>query len=310
MKRHLPEYIQLYTTLRCNMSCHFCFNRGVTPVPDMRIGDFEKILSRLKDLDIRHLDILGGEPTLHPGFREMMDMACRAHVKTTVSTNGLNDISVLRDLHKAHENDLFRIGVSINSKEVSRELYDYISVHSPMIKSVYIRSGWGVDTFRSFLELPESEFYLLFMDAVSSHDLKDSVPFYEYYDFVKDLKKTYPRINGVFCAGFVHDTIKYPSLQSARCPAGTTKLSVMPDGSVYPCYLFFRHREFRLGNLLTDDFSSIWNSSLLAFFRRFEGNACPETSCELFSSCHGGCPAVGLIISGDLAAPDPRCMRK
>jgi radical SAM protein with 4Fe4S-binding SPASM domain len=309
METFPPEYIQLFPTLRCNLSCHFCFNKGVAPVPDMEIDSFEKIVRRLKDRNIGQLDILGGEPTLHPEFREVVDMACRARVKTTVSTNGLN-ISVLRELHKAHDNNVVRIGVSVNSGQISTELYGYIVDHSPMVKSVYSGKGWRIGALRDFIKVPEAEFYLLFMDAVSRHDLKESVPFYEYYNFLKKLKETYPGINGVFCSGFIPDAVRYPSLKSVRCPAGTTKLSVMPDGSVYPCYLFFRHREFRLGNLLTDDFSSIWNSPLLSFFRTFEGNACPKTSCELFSSCHGGCPAVSLIVSGDLAAPDPRCVRR
>jgi radical SAM protein with 4Fe4S-binding SPASM domain len=81
-------------------------------------------------------------------------------------------------------------------------------------------------------------------------------------------------------------------LQHVRCPAGTTKLTVMPDGTVYPCYLLARHDEFMLGNMFYDDFEKIWKNPILDFFRNFEKNNCINTNCELFSSCHGGCPLL------------------
>jgi radical SAM protein with 4Fe4S-binding SPASM domain len=114
-------------------------------------------------------------------------------------------------------------------------------------------------------------------------------------------------IKGVFCSGFIADTQEYPVLTHVRCPAGTTKLSVMPDGTAYPCYLLFRNREFNLGNLLVDDFETIWNNPILDIFRQFKGNPCRDTYCELRPACHGGCPALSLLILNDITAPDPRC---
>ena len=125
---------------------------------------------------------------------------------------------------------------------------------------------------------------------------------------LNDIKKRYGNIKGVFCSCFIPDTATNPVLEYVRCPAGTTKFSVLPDGSVYPCYLFFRHKEFRLGNIFEDDFSIIRTNPVLNFFREFRGNACPNAGCEIFSLCHGGCPAVSLLINGDLRAPDPRCV--
>jgi radical SAM protein with 4Fe4S-binding SPASM domain len=111
----------------------------------------------------------------------------------------------------------------------------------------------------------------------------------------------------VYCSGFLPDIEHYPELSQTRCPAGTTKLGVMPDGSVYPCNLFFGKKEFFLGNILTDPFESIWSHEVLAFFRSVTENPCLVRHCTVRSECHGGCPAHSLFITGDLAAPDPRC---
>jgi radical SAM protein with 4Fe4S-binding SPASM domain len=116
------------------------------------------------------------------------------------------------------------------------------------------------------------------------------------------------RVSVVFCSGFLPDLEQYPQLLKARCPAGTTKLGIMPDGSVYPCNLFFGKEEYRLGNILSDPFDAIWRHSALAFFRTFSGNRCPRTSCALHARCHGGCPAHSYARFGKHSAPEPRCV--
>jgi radical SAM protein with 4Fe4S-binding SPASM domain len=148
------------------------------------------------------------------------------------------------------------------------------------------------------------------MDVMDQNDLKYSVPFYRFYQDILELKKTVGNIDGVFCSGFIPDLIRYPELERVRCPAGTTKLSLLPNGDMYPCYLFFQFTEFRLGNILVDEFNAIWHHPMLNYFRTFEKNTCPKTSCSLFRSCHGGCPALSYIFFNTLEGPDPRCVNK
>jgi radical SAM protein with 4Fe4S-binding SPASM domain len=302
----VPDYIQFYPTLSCNLGCSFCFNRGVPVQADGDVADFAKMVSLFAGLGIRHLDILGGEPTLHPDVKELLRIAARGGMRTTISTNG-RDVGLLDDIHLSHASEQVRVGVSLYDDTLRPELCEYIIARRPMIKSLHTRGQKMADTVKGYRQLP-AEHYLLFMDAVCRDDLTKCMPFYEFHGEFATLTKAYPGLNAVFCSGFIPDAAAYPVLESVRCPAGTTKLSVLPDGSVYPCYLLFRNPEFRLGNLLIDDFDALWESPKLSFFRRYEGNACTRTGCELFSRCHGGCPAVSLLLCGDLRAPDPRCV--
>ena len=139
-------------------------------------------------------------------------------------------------------------------------------------------------------------------------ELDDSVAYPEYRLRLDALRARHPQAAGVACDGFVPEGAAAAQLRSVRCPAGTTKLSVLPDGSVYPCYLLFSRPEYRLGNLLTEAFETIWNHPRLEFFRTFRGNACPRAACDFHAACHGGCPAVSLLVAGDLLSPDPRCV--
>ena len=276
-------------------------------MPDITLRDFEKLVATIAGSGVRELDILGGEPTLHPEFADMMDVLYSHKMKTTISTNGCGNLHMLETFHKKNYDNLIKMGVSLNSAHVSEDLHEYLIKHSPILKSVYTRRQGIPESARRYVAQPDTEYYLLYMDVVDKDMLEDSLPFYDFYRDLNELRRKHKNINGVFCSGFIPDTHEHPLLTQVRCPAGTTKLSVLPDGTAYPCYLLFRNRDFVLGNLLVDDFDTIWNNPILDIFRQFKGNPCRETHCDLRSACHGGCPALSLLISNDITAPDPRC---
>jgi radical SAM protein with 4Fe4S-binding SPASM domain len=274
---------------------------------DISINDFENIILIIADSGVKEVDILGGEPTLHPEFAQMVDLICKNNLKATISSNGFN-IHLLEELSRTFNGKRIKIGVSIHSAPITRELHEYIIGYKPLLKSVSSKQQTIPEIAEQYLRLSGIQYYLLFMDTLYNDDLKNSLPFYEFFKRIKCLKGVYKNVDGVFCSGFIPDVEHYPVLQYVRCPAGTTKLTVMQDGSVFPCYLFSRHDDFKLGNILFDDFDRIWKNPILNIFRNFKDNSCINTSCELFSLCHGGCPAVSLLIFGSVNAPDPRCI--
>ncbi len=302
-----PEYIQFYPTLKCNYHCSFCFNRGLSQETDTDIHHFEDLVSLFSETGVKEIDILGGEPTLHPEFSRIMEMIWEKKLKATISTNG-SSISLLRNLSKKYNPDTLKIGISVHSDVIHEELHNYIITHRPMLKNVFTKERAIPESCLPYIGLAGIEYYLLFMETLYKEDLKNSLPFYEFYERLTTFKQTYDNLEGVFCSGFIPDIENYPVLNYVRCPAGTTKLSILPDGSVYPCYLFFRYEEFKLGNILNDDFQSIWESPILDYFRRFKKNTCTKTDCELLPICHGGCPAMSYMFYKDMEAPDPRCV--
>ena len=91
-------------TSACNLDCPICYTVNKNDDPHrMSRAHFERILAHLvadhDELDI--INFTGGEPTLHPEFIELMDMARQAGVRRlTLSTNGLRltDESTVRRL--------------------------------------------------------------------------------------------------------------------------------------------------------------------------------------------------------------------
>jgi len=300
-----PDYIQFYPTVRCDRSCGFCFNHSLPEMRDMSYEAFRALAERLAQLGIRTLDILGGEPTLHKDFPRLVDYAVQKGLGINISSNG-RDTKQLTDIMYAHP--AVHVGVSVNDRRTADRLARFIRNCTPVVKTAL---GNHLDTTlaETLLSCKPKAFYLLYQDAMTPEQLRETAPF---DSFLRTVRSRFDpgRVGTVYCSGFLPDYENYPQLLKARCPAGTTKLGVLPDGSVWPCNLFFGIEEYRLGNLLTDPFEDIWQHRQLTFFRTFTGNSCPRKDCELYRSCHGGCPAHSLIHFGKRGAPEPRCVRK
>ncbi len=299
-----PDYIQLYPLLRCNRSCSFCFNHTMPFMEDMQLLDFRTMLDRLREWPVATIDLMGGEPTLHPDLPEILREAGRRGLHVNLSSNGTS-LPLLHDLRVQF--DHCSIGMSINDRATFVAARTFMRRHRLIVKMVHKRS-LDVQLVQELLSHKPKTFYLLYKDALEASQLKDTVPFDEFYPAAQGQFKR-RNVGSVFCSGFLPDLSTHPALAGARCPAGTTKLGIMPDGSVYPCNLFFGKAEFRLGNILTDPLDTLWHHPALSYFRAFERNRCPRTTCDLHAACHGGCPAHAYHHTGELAAPEPRCIR-
>ncbi len=261
------------------------------------------MLGRLNMAGVKTIDIIGGEPTLHPYIIDIVQSAAQLGLGVTISSNGTNNI-VLEEILKSCGS--ISIGISINDRKTLERLAGFVRKNKVVVKSIF-HPSMDEAFIRDILALRSGKFYLIYRDSLDRRDLNETVPFHQFMSVMQQ-RLSDPRIGTVFCSGFIPDSENYPELARVRCPAGTTKLGIMPDGSVYPCNLFFGKKEFLLGNILSDPFESIWNHEALAFFRSVPRNYCPQKTCELHAQCHGGCPAHSISSPGSLSAPDPRCV--
>jgi radical SAM protein with 4Fe4S-binding SPASM domain len=70
------------------------------------------------------------------------------------------------------------------------------------------------------------------------------------------------------------------------CTAALYNMCVEPDGSVLPCQSYYHS----LGNLLADDWDSVWNHELAVRLRERKGLPQKCDGCALLTECGGGCP--------------------
>jgi sulfatase maturation enzyme AslB (radical SAM superfamily) len=102
-------FVFIDTTLRCNYSCNQCYN-PVMPRPDMDVDSFKEVINRLPNpIEIR---LLGGEPTLHKDFFEIINIIYDAGHSCYLSTNGYKigeDIGFARELKEHSKKGKMRI---------------------------------------------------------------------------------------------------------------------------------------------------------------------------------------------------------
>lgn len=89
------------------------------------------------------------------------------------------------------------------------------------------------------------------------------------------------------------------------CSIGISSLTIIADGTVYPC----RRLPIAIGKVPEESLRDIFiNSPILNEMREVEKmEKCGR--CELLQYCRG-CPAVAHAVSGQYFAPDPQCWRE
>lgn len=75
-------------TNRCNARCNFCSIWKSKKKTSVNINYAKKALDKLYELNIRYLQITGGEPLTHPNLIEIAEYAANKGIITTIVTNG------------------------------------------------------------------------------------------------------------------------------------------------------------------------------------------------------------------------------
>lgn len=83
--------VRVLITDSCNANCPFCINKNIRKDNGfMSLGLFKRICSYFANNNIQNIRIMGGEPTIHPHFCEMMQIAQSHFKRVTVFTNAIN----------------------------------------------------------------------------------------------------------------------------------------------------------------------------------------------------------------------------
>jgi len=82
--------LQIFITNRCNLKCDGCFARNVMgdSNKDISIYEYLKALDTFRAKGGKQVNLLGGEPLLHPHLRTLLEYNRTFGLKTTVYTNG------------------------------------------------------------------------------------------------------------------------------------------------------------------------------------------------------------------------------
>lgn len=86
--------IYFYLTAGCNLACRHCwlapgFDTNGSAYPTLSVDLFEAAIREAKPLGLNGVKLTGGEPLLHPKFKQLLEIVRREEIRLTIETNGV-----------------------------------------------------------------------------------------------------------------------------------------------------------------------------------------------------------------------------
>ena len=105
-------------TNSCNQKCSYCFAADEFKKKknqEIKLSNFKKVLDFLKKSDDNIVRLMGGEPTLHSRFKDIIEYSLKNKFLVQIFTNGIFNNNILKFL--LTKKDLIKYSFNINSPE-------------------------------------------------------------------------------------------------------------------------------------------------------------------------------------------------
>jgi MoaA/NifB/PqqE/SkfB family radical SAM enzyme len=111
--------VDVYISSHCNRRCTYCFlpSDFFTSGMRMSIDGFSGIVNWSRRNGIKEVTLLGGEPSLHPSFAEMVCLASDRGLEVRVVTNGARRFRRLLANGTIRADNLARVAVSLDCRD-------------------------------------------------------------------------------------------------------------------------------------------------------------------------------------------------
>ncbi|MBR4768116.1 MAG: radical SAM protein, partial [Lachnospiraceae bacterium] len=288
----------------CNQKCVHCYAAGQIHAeePELSTEDWKKILDKCRSAGIPQVTFTGGEPTLRDDLPELI-----SHARWFVSRLNTNGIRLTKEYCQALKNaELDSVQITfysadpvIHNKLVGVPQYEKtvqgienalnegipVSINTPLCTlnrdyrktleflhekgviyvtcSGLITTGNALEEASERLQLDGSELESILREAVA-----------------------YCHENGMEIAftspGWIPENVfEELNIPAPSCGACLSNMAVTPSGSVVPCQSWLSDKP--LGNMLTDDWESIWNGEPCTERRNYSADLTGE--CPLRRTC-------------------------
>ncbi len=332
-------------TNTCDASCKYCYAERKRIV-ELSKSDWFTVFDKLSAAQMTIVDIGGGDPFCRQDILELLEEMLRRKFVFNVSTKSYIDsdrAAVLGALDwdtSSTGTHQFQISVdsiddSIASSMAGIRNHVYKTKRSlknlmaegvtPRIKCVLTPGNLsgierfveefgmlGVESFqfvqygRSLYRHDDSLFLSLSQKKSLSNQFKKIIQSYS------DLHIVYQDDTSISNCQFTSQEWN----DRVICTGGRSALLIMPNGDVTLCDQLPHEDAFIVGNIISDDLDTIWNSNKLDSFihpskSKFEGSVCFE--CDDFSECHHGkgyCYRDSYLAFGTLYTAPPSCHKQ
>jgi len=319
-----PYRMDLAITYRCNNDCAHCYNARERDFPELTTEAWKGILDKLWELGVPHIVFTGGEATLRNDLPELI-----AHAEANGQITGLNT-NARRLADEKYVQQLVDAG--LDHVQITVESHDD-GIHDRMMRL----KGAHKQTIQGLKNVLNSPLYVMTNTTMLRTNV-DTIP--ATLDFLADLGVPTIGLNALIYSGngltvgtglaerelqpildiAIQKTeargqklIWYTPTQYCQfdptqqnlgvkgCTAALYSMCIESNGNVLPCQSYYTS----LGNILDNDWDSIWNHELAIRLRERQGLPAKCDGCDLLAECGGGCPLKfeeANLVSLDLPA--------
>jgi radical SAM protein with 4Fe4S-binding SPASM domain len=306
-----PLRVDMALTFGCQNSCVHCYAGGSHETDELTTGQWKRVIDKLHEVGVFILTFTGGEPTLRDDLPELLSYGQNKGLVTGLVTNG-RSLADKEYVQVLEESGLDFVQVTLESHKP--EIHDLITG---------IKGSWS-ETIEGIKNLIPTKIYTTTNSTLSKYNAED---FLDTVDFINELGVAAFGCNSLIYSGKAKDVIEdfvfpletlkilLPKIQDKAaklglkflwytptqyckfnpvklglgiksCSAAMINMCVGTNGDMYPCQSYFES----LGNILRNDWESIWNHPLALRIRNREYVEPKCKECPQLQICGGGCP--------------------
>lgn len=306
--------IQWHITDRCNCRCLHCYQSEYSVQTEYSVllqmlNQYAAFFNYMGQQGI--LTITGGEPLIHPDFWSLLEILVSQYpqIAWAVLTNGtLIDAETARRL--AELGPRF-VQVSIEGRAPVHDRIRGAGNYKAALEGIRNLSRCGVRVSVSFTAHAANYREIThvarlarrikgvrvwsdrMIPAAGEQDPLALNPV-QSYDYLKKMRSS-------GCVSMNRALQFLEGGNSYRCVAGLSLMTVMPDGTVYPC----RRLPIPAGNLLQESLDAIYEGPLMLELRTRTCEDC--AACLYREVCNGGLRCLAYAQTGNMWNADPGC---
>lgn len=302
-----PYRMDLALTYRCQNRCEHCYNEP-RELKELTAEQWKKVITRTWELGIPHVVFTGGEPTEFQALPELISWSERYGQVTGLVSNGRN-LAKPGYLHDLVVRGLDHVQITVLSSDA--QVHDRLvggegawretieGLKAALAEDMYVSTNTTI--MRSNLDGVEATMRFLISLGVKNIAFNglirsgkgvnaEGISYQELAQALDSLKLIASE-SGVKLIWYTptpyheFNPINH-GLGIKQCTACALNMAVEPDGTVLPCQSYYEP----LGNILTDDWSRIWDHDLCKRIRGREYLDGECVDCGMNEVCGGGCP--------------------
>lgn len=316
--------IYLVITRACNYACPFCIRKNLEE--RKTFADAQLIFSALEKakriFPNATLIVSGGEPTLHPDIKKIVDLATKHFEHVVIASNGSFDTGFANFIRTYLRTNLFlqmsldgtsKVHNSIRGKNAYEKVVENLKLLEDVSRRITLSTTVSLMNYKDIPLLANALNDLKFACwkvSMAQEDPTKPMLSCEKWNTLVDrilLTSRYQvLIKKMFDFSLFDKFIKNGKTSPAisNCGLGKNKMYITPDFDVELCSCFSNP----IGNILKDDVSKI-RENLLHYSQISVDPKSPCFKCKYQKICNGGCPGYSKKVFNQLNFGDIRCPR-